>query len=196
MSGHWRPVVAAAAAVAVIACTSCRTTTAPVANVQPIPPSTLLEPTQGVTVPFTADSGALVVIAGEPPPEVTKERALTRFHDLRASPTPTVVAVVAGLVTVGAGLGHDVVVNQPAWVVAYTETDVAACPTVEGTPTVPSTASHLRAVIIMGDQPLAGTGAGPMIAPIFGYDGAGTGVCSPRTEPSVLTEDQLNHGKS
>jgi len=199
MRRHWRRVVIVLTAATFIGITACTTTSGGPAQVSRVSPSTLVDPTQGVTVPFTADGGALVLTEAEPPSDVTKERALTRFNELRTHPTPTVVAVVSGLVTLATGLGHDVVVNRPAWVVAYTEIDAVACPSMgpsETSPVPPATASHLRAMIMMGEQPLPGTAGGPAIAPIFGYDGAGTGVCSLRTEPTILTEDQLNHGES
>lgn len=200
MSRHRRAAVIVLAAATILGAAACTTTSGGPAQVQRVPPSTLVDPTQGLTVPFTADGDALVLTEGEPPSDVTKERALTRFNELRTHPSPTVVAVVAGLVTVKTGLGHDLVVNRPAWVVAYTEIDAAACPTMgpseTTSPSPPPTASHLRAVIMMGERPLPGTAGGPAIAPIFGYDGAGTGVCGPRTEPTILTEDELNHGES
>jgi len=195
MSRHWPPALIVLVAALVIGLTSCRNTTS-VGNAQRVSPSTLLDPTQGVKVPFTADGGALVVAKGEPPADVTKERALSRFHELRDPATkPTVIAVVSGHVSLRPGLGQDLIADRPAWVVVYTESGVFNCPAIETMPTAPPDASNLRAVIMMGEQPLAGTTGGPTIAPIFGYDGAGTGICGPSTEPAVLTVDQLLQGQ-
>jgi hypothetical protein len=195
MSGHRRSAAIVLAAATILGITACTTTSGGPAQVSRVPPSTLVDPTQGLTVPLTADGGALVVTEGEPPSDVTKERALSRFHELRSPATqPTVIGVVSGLVSLRPGLGHDLVAYRPAWVIAYTETTVSSC-LVETMPTTPPDASNLRAVVIMGEQPLAGTTGGPTIAPIFGYDGAGTDICGPSTEPGVLTVDQLLHGQ-
>ena len=183
-------------AATIVAIAGCTTHGGGPAEAVRVSPSTVEDPTQGLTVPFTADGGALVVTEGEPPPDVTKEQALSRFQELRGSATqPTVIAVVSGQVSLRPGLGQDLVAYRRAWVVAYTETGITSCPLIDTMPTTPPNASNLRAVVIMGEQPLAGTAGGPPIAPVFGYDGAGTGICGPSMEPVVLTVDQLLHGQ-
>jgi hypothetical protein len=159
-------------------------------------PSTLLDGTSTLSVPFTADEGSLVVTPGRAPDGLTQERALTRFHQLRGSTLePTVVSVVSGEVTLRPGLTATPVVNQPAWVISYTIIVAAACPAMVGEPdTAPPTASHLHAFLMFGDEPVP-SGASASVARVIGYEGAGTGICEPSTEPIALSEDQLNHGE-
>ena len=154
-----------------------------------------LDPTHGVAVPFTADGGAFVVTDGPPPADVSKARAVARFHQLRdATKQPTVIAAVSGLVTVRAGLSPDPIVGRPAWIIVYTQGGaIASCPAEMTTPVVPPDASHMQSVVIMGEHPLP-NGSGRPIDPILGYDGAGIGPCEPNAVPSILFEDQLNHG--
>jgi hypothetical protein len=50
-------------------------------------------------------------------------------------------------------------------------------------------------VIILGQPAVPGTGSAGSISPVFGYEGAGTGLCTQNTQPTVLSEDQLNRGE-
>ncbi len=171
------------------------TTRAPVATV---PPSTVLDGTRPVTVPFTADDGALVVTTGAPPADVTRDRAVARVRELRRtarSDDPNIVAVVSGLVTLGPGLSPDAVVDRPAWIVIYTQNLLAACPARGTEPTMPAWASNLRAVIVLGERPLPADDGSGTISPIFGYDGAGTGLCDRSVTPSVVSLDALVRGE-
>ena len=161
-------------------------TAPPVTTVVGGSPSTVLTGAKGLRVPFTADDGALVVTTGGAPDDVTEQQAADRAIQLRTSAGKApIVTVVAGRVTIAAGLGPMPIVDQPAWIVAYTQLYVAACPNrlsggVE--PTVPSSASHLTAIIITGSTTLVG------------YFGTGTGICTLRTEPEVVSESDLVDG--
>ena len=200
MRTRWQAAVVTAVALTVAGCTSgtpngSSGTTATTVTTAPVPPSTLLDPTRGVTVPFTADGDAFVVTDSPPPADLSEDRAVARFYQLRdATKQPTVIAVVSGLVTVRAGLSPDPIVGRPAWIIVYTRGGaMPSCPAVIGM-TLPLDASHLQAVVIMGEHPLPDY-SGHTIGPIFGYDGAGTGPCEPSPVPTILTEDQLNHGE-
>ena len=128
---------------------------------------------------------------------MTREAALAQFDDLRTSNSsrPTIVSVVSGLVTLQPGLGVDPVTARSAWLIVYTAVSGAAsCPIHEGDPAPPPTASYLNAVIIFGNKTLPGQGSS-VAGPALGYEGAGTGICTPSTQPKVLTEDQLRTGE-
>jgi hypothetical protein len=162
------------------------TTTTPVTAAAGGPPSTALNGAQGLAVPFTADNGALVITAGPPPDDVTAQQAADRAARLRTSAgRAPIVTVLSGRVTLAAGLGPTAIVDQPAWIVGYIQEYVAACPgrpagAIE--PTVPPSASHLTAIIITG------------ATAVVGYFGAGTGICTLRSEPEVASEDDLVNG--
>src|SRR3954471_7830751 len=89
-------VVAAAAIVA--ACSSGSGDAGRTVSSGTIPPSTLLTPADGVTVPFTADDNALVVTVGAPPDTVTADDAVAALSELRTSQgtPPKVLAVLKG----------------------------------------------------------------------------------------------------
>lgn len=129
---------------------------------------------------------ALVVTTGPAPDDVSEQQAADRAIQLRTSAGKApIVTVLADRVTIAAGLGPMPIVDQPAWIVAYTQQYVAACPnrlTGGVEPTVPSSASHLTAVIITGATTLVG------------YFGAGTGICTLRSEPEVVSEAALVNG--
>jgi hypothetical protein len=196
----WAGVAAGVLVVALTGCTSSSSPTGQPAATEstvPVPPSTVLDGTNAVTVPFTADDGALVVTAGPPPADVTQERAVARVQELRVTSTgdpPHIVGVVSGLVTLRPGLGPDSVVARSAWVVVYTQRLNAACPMRGTEPAIPSSASQLRAIIILGEQPLPTEDGSGTIAPVFGYNGAGTGLCIQSSQPGVASLDELIQG--
>jgi hypothetical protein len=196
--------VAGGLALLIAGCSSSGPASGPPINTGPtptavaVPPSTVLDGTKPVTVPFTADAGALVVTAGPPPGDVTHDRAVTRVQELRRTARaddPSIVAVVSGLVTLRAGLSADSVINRPAWIVIYTQNLMAACPAIATEPQVPSWASNLRAVVILGEQPLPANDGTGTISPIFGYNGAGPGLCYRQVTPTVVALDGLIRGE-
>ena len=67
-----------------------------------VPPSTVLDPTTGIQVPFTADDGALTVAVGDPPVNVTQQQAIDLLSSLVARvkgfPLDRSYAVVSGSV--------------------------------------------------------------------------------------------------
>jgi hypothetical protein len=196
MSRVWRASVCGVLALVSAACTSGQTVDRPAVpdTAGTVPPSTILDGSTPVAVPFTADLGALLVTEGPPPSDVTREEAVARFEELRRSDRPSIVSVVSGLVTLGPGLGVDPVSERPAWVIVYTATVAASCPAmIDPPPTPPPTASHLHAVIVFGDTTTPGFEP-TYVGPVLGYEGAGTGPCTQRTVPMVLTENQLAIG--
>lgn len=143
--------------------------------------------TKGLRVAFTAGDGALVMTTGPAPDDVTEQQAADRAIQLRTSAgREPIVTVLSGRVTIAAGLGPMPIVDQPAWIVAYTQLYVAACPDPRLTggvePTVPLSASHLNAIII--------TGATTAVA----YVEAGAGDGTLRSEPEVVAEADLVNG--
>jgi hypothetical protein len=199
MRANMRVLAAAAVLLLVAGCSSSGSTSGqPAQTAAAVPPSTALDGTKPVNVPFTADDGALVVTVGPPPADVAHDRARIRAQELRGTSRaddPNIVAVVSGLVTLRAGLSPDSVVNRPAWIVVYTQNLMAACPEMGAEAPVPTWASNLRAVVILGEQPLPADDGTGTISPIFGYDGAGTGLCGRKLTPTVVSLDGLIRGE-
>ena len=197
MRSRW--LVAAAVAAMILASASCSSTgsgrdaaetkSLPEAPTSvPVTPSTVLDPSQPLAVPFTADDGALVVTAGPPPSDVTQGQAVAMAEKLLPSGGRVADsnAAVSGLVTLAAGLTHDEVVDRPAWIVPYTQAIRFACPATATPQTAPPAASGLEAMIILRPVPPAGDQLRITPAPAFDYIGAGVIVCAPSTSPKVL----------
>ncbi len=161
-----------------------------------IAPSTVLNPSPGITVPFTADDGAFVVTAGAAPDTVTQDQAVAVAKDLLGSlPTaPQIRTVVAGRVTFAPGLTSDSVVERSAWIVVYTQESIGACVGLSTTPVAPASASNLQAIVVLGQPTPIGEDIRVSPAPVYDYLGAGLVVCYPSTQPRVLDLYQLYNG--
>jgi hypothetical protein len=199
MRTPWRAAIVIAVAFAVAGCssgtsTSPNATTAPTA---PVSPSTVLDPSPGVTVPFTADNGALTVTAGPAPDNVTQDQAVSITNNLLGahSPTAQILSAVSGLVTFGPGLTADTVSGQPAWVIVYRRDGVVACPAMPTTATAPTTASNLQAMIVLGPPTPAGEDIRQTPPPVYDYRGAGIGLCGPAEAPRVLALFDIYNGQ-
>ena len=127
-----------------------------------------------VSVPFSADQNALVVMAGQAPSNISTSRAqaILRavFFNIGSSVVPP-HELLAGRVTLAPNLGAPALHATRAWVMIY-EGGHAACPynpSVATAPSVPATASGLNAIIVTTSDPKAA----------IGYYGEGTGLCPP-----------------
>ena len=60
---------------------------------------------------------------------------------------------------------------------------------------MPTWASNLRAVVILAEQPLPADDGAGTTSPIFGYDGAGIGLCGRSVTPRVVSFDRLVRGE-
>ena len=148
-------------------------------------PSTVLDGTKAVTAPFTADDGALLVVAGPPPAGVDQDRATEILHQLAPDfpDHPTTYQVFPGRVTMAEGLGAPALDGVAAWVVVYQRYTVASCPVElddgsSTTTTTPPRASGLSVLIV----------AGPSVTDdVTRYQGAGVNFCSTTAAPSALS---------
>lgn len=146
------------------------------------PSVTVLSPTASIRPPFTADGGALRVSAGDPPPHVSQQQAISLLRLLvprtigNETPDP-IYAVVAGGVDLADGLGVGALHSVPAWTIRHEEIFPAACPAqAPGSPTPPPTASNMSAAVVTG----------PDLAHVVMYEGAGTYLCYPRLRPEAI----------
>ena len=177
-------------------CTSGRSTVTPTTTTAvSTPASTVLSPHPTVTVPFTADNGALVVTDGPPPDDVTQDQAVAITNELLRSQvsSPKVTSVVHGLVTLAPGLAADSVTARAAWIVVYDQDQLAACPA-SPQPTAPASASNLRALLVFASPPPVGNDQRIVPSPIYEYQGAGLGLCGPTSQPVVLDLNHLRPG--
>ena len=71
------------------------------------------------------------------------------------------------------GPGVTQLTNQPAWIVAYQSHIAYSCPAMDSTPAIPTTASQLDALVIIGAA----------IDQVTIYHGAGTGPSPPHLSP-------------
>ncbi len=125
-----------------------------------------------LTVPFTADQGALVAVAGPAPVGVSAAEArrtvdslvaqqLSLFH---VAQTP-----LAAQISLRAGIGVPPI-HAAAWIVplALNSKVVINCPVIPApVPALPATASDLHVALVIGPSP----------DQVFVYEGAGIGIC-------------------
>ena len=152
-----------------------------------VPPSTVLDPTKGIKVPFTADDGALTVAVGDPPVSVSQEQAIALLSSLvpriKGFPLDLAYAVVSGRVTLAPGLGVPPMTDEAAWVISHTESTGASCGArALGAPEAPTTSSKLSVAIITG----------PTLSDVVMYEGAGTWLCAPRLSPEAISGISFN----
>ncbi len=133
--------------------------------------------------PLEADDNALIVLAGDPPSDVSQDQALAVAQHVVGDAVGglSMARTFAGVATlspqlVQIGPGVPDITNAAAWVIAYRNRAPVACPSMTST-SIPSTASDLDAVII--------TGPGPDQVTV--YHGTGTGPCIPSTSPVALS---------
>jgi hypothetical protein len=156
-----------------------------------VPPTTQApQPLVGWTggplgAPLEADDNALVVGAGDPPPDVTQDQALALAEQavgpqMWSGATTQAFPGIAALSpqVVQSSVGVHQVTNAAAWIVAYRSSVRPACPYM--TPP-PPTASDLDAVIITG----------PNIDQAVVYHGTGGGICRNAPTPVVVSATRL-----
>jgi len=201
MRTPWRAAIVVAVALVVGSCssgTSSHPSDDSTATTTPVSPSTVLNPNPAVTVPFTADNGALTVTGGPGPDDVTQDQAVAITNNLLGDRTrpAEIISVVSGLVTLATGLTIDTVSGQPAWVVVYHREVLASCPAMSTTMTAPPTASNLEAMIVLGPPTPAGEDIRQTPSPVYDYLGAGLGTCGgARETPRVLDLYDLYNGQ-
>jgi hypothetical protein len=155
------------------------------------PPSTVLNGPGNLTVPFTADDGALTVTAGPPPDGITPTQVQAILEMLGSPPPsggfnyPVLPAawpgsVVSGRVSLKAGLGVPAIDARPAWIVPITYAGLI-CPYNPDEANHPPWASHLAMIIIEG------TGNDQIIE----YTGIGGGGCGSGDQVTAHTWTQL-----
>jgi len=134
-----------------------------------------------VTVPFSADDGALVVASGPGPVGVSSGDAERVLRSVLLDPVRSDLNIIPhelliGRVSLASGLGAPAMDGVPGWVRLYRGVAIASCAALsKPVPVVPDWASALHAIVVTSTDPTT----------IVAYYGAGTGVCELRAKPEA-----------